>query len=166
MRITLIAAIGPDGLIGRDGDLPWRLPADLAHFKRTTLGHPVVMGRKTFDSIGKPLPKRRNIVISRSPEKLPAEVEAVGSIESVLALVGEEDEVFVIGGAEIYRLFLERADRLVITEVEGDFTGDTHFPPIDTEQWHEVERIRHEPDERNPHRYSFVTWERVPTLHG
>jgi len=166
VRITLIAAVGSGGVIGRDGDLPWRLPADLRHFKRTTLGHPILMGRKTFDSIGKPLPGRRNLVLSRDPDALPEGVEGVGSVEEALSRVEGEDELFVIGGAEIYRLLLERADRLVITEVEGEFRGDTFFPEIDLDHWHEVERTRCEPDEKNPHPHAFVIWEKVPTLHG
>ena len=163
MRITLIAATGPDGVIGRDGDLPWRLPADLAHFKRTTVGHAVLMGRKTFDSIGKPLPKRRNLVLTRSPEKLPAGVEGVTSIAAALETVAGEEELFVIGGAEVYRLFLDSADRLVLTEVEGEFAGDTFFPEFDRAMFREVTRDLHTPDEKNEHAYSFVTWERVAT---
>ncbi len=163
MRITLIAAIGPDRVIGRDGDLPWRLPADLAHFKRMTLGHTVLMGRKTFDSIGRPLPKRRNLVLTGSPDRLPEGVHGVASVAEAIECAADETELFVIGGAEVYRLFLDSADRLVITEVEGAFTGDTFFPEIDRMNFREVSRIAFEPDEKNRYHYSFVTWERVPT---
>lgn len=161
-RVSLIVAVGPGGVIGHDGELPWRLPADLAHFKRTTLGHPVIMGRKTFDSIGRPLPERRNIVLTRSPDRLPAGVEGAEDPEAALALCADAAEVFVIGGAEVYRLFLELADRIVLTEVEGTFPGDTFFPEFDRARWREVSREEHEPDQRNAHPYRFLELVREP----
>ena len=163
-RITLIAAMAQNRVIGRDGDLPWHLPADLKHFKKTTLGSPVVMGRKTWDSIGRPLPRRRNLVLSRSQPTLPDGVELYSDVDAVLAACAEEEDLFVIGGAEIYRLFFPVAHRLILTEVAEEIDGDTHFPDFDDESWHEVERIRHEADEKNLYAYSFVTWERVPSL--
>ena len=163
-RITLIAAMARNRVIGRDGELPWHLPADLKHFKRTTLGSPVLMGRKTWDSIGRPLPGRRNLVLSRAEPSLPEGVELFSDVETALNACEAEDELFVIGGAEIYRLFLPVAHRLILTEVDEEVEGDTLFPPFDEESWHEVERIRHDADEKNRFAYSFVTWERVPSL--
>ncbi len=167
MRITLIAAVGTGGVIGVEGGLPWRLPADLAHFKRTTWGHSIILGRKTFDSIGRPLPGRRNIVFTSRPEQLPEGVVGVTDVESALARSAEtspdiqSDEVFVIGGAEVYRLFLPIADRLIITEVEGEFSGDVFFPEIEKSRFREVSREQHRSDPRNRHSYSFVIWEAV-----
>jgi len=153
--------------LGVDGGLPWQLPADLAHFKRSTMGHPIILGRKTFDSIGRPLPGRRSIVFTSRPEQLPEGVVGVTDVESALARCAEaspgiqSDEVFVIGGEEIYRQFLPVADRLMITEVEGDFSGDVFFPEIDRGRFREVSREQHSPDSRNRYSYSFVVWEAV-----
>ena len=139
MTLTLIAAVGPGGLIGTGDGLPWRLPADLAHFKRTTMGHALVMGRRTFESIGRPLPGRRTIVVTRDPTWRHAGVEVAHDVDEAIALAGP-GEVFVAGGGEIYRLTMPRADRLLITEVEAPAAGSVYFPPIDPVQW--VERDR------------------------
>ena len=160
-RITLIVAMGPNGEIGIEGRLPWHLPGDLAHFKRTTVGHPIIMGRKTFTSIGRPLPRRRNLVLTRSPDRLPEGVEGASDPEDALTRCAGESEVFIIGGADIYRAFLPRADRLVLTEVQGEFAADTFFPSFDRSEWREVSRETHDATERDRHPHAFVVLERV-----
>jgi dihydrofolate reductase len=142
-RITLVAAVARNGVIGADGDLPWRIPEDLAFFKRTTMGHPLVMGRATFDSIGRPLPGRRSIVITRTRNWRHDGVEVAGSMPVALDLAAAGrggDEVFVIGGGQIYRLAMPLADRLLITEVEVEPEGDVTFPDIEPGTWVEVAR--------------------------
>ena len=161
MRIVLIAALDRNGLIGRDNDLPWRLPADLGHFKRHTLGKPILMGRRTWESLGKPLPGRHNIVVTRDPGYRAEGATVVDSLDAALAAAGEAEEVMVIGGAAFYRAMLPRADRLLLTRIDAAFDGDTWFPEIDPDAWRETEREAHAPDERNPYPYAFVTLERV-----
>jgi dihydrofolate reductase len=158
-RLTLIVAIDESGGIGRDNALPWRLPEDLAHFKRTTTGHPIIMGRKTFDSIGRPLPNRRNIVITRNPRWRHEGVETAASLDAALALAGTAGEVFVIGGASIYAEALPRADRLIVTEIGKRFECDTFFPPIDRAAWQETARERYH-SEPQGFDFAFVTHER------
>ena len=148
-------------LIGRDNALPWRLPADLAHFRNITMGKPVVMGRKTFESIGRPLPGRTNIVLTRSLDFSAEGVLVADSLESALDLAGDAAEVFVIGGGAVYEQALPQAQRLYLTLVDDEFEGDAWFPAIVPTQWREVERSRHGADERNPHDYSFVVFEKI-----
>lgn len=152
----IVVATDRRGLIGRGGDLPWRLPADLAHFKRVTMGQPVVMGRKTWDSIGRPLPGRRNLVLSRSPEFRPEGAEVVSGLPALLGAVSDHERVMIIGGAGIYRLFLPLCSVAHLTEVDAVFEGDTYFPVLDRRVWREVSRERRAPDERNPHPMSFL----------
>ena len=141
--------------------MPWHMPADLAHFKRVTLGKPVLMGRKTFESIGRPLPGRRNLVISRNPAYQAEGVEVIDSVEAALALLGEGvDELMVIGGGHLYGQLLPRADRLYLTRIDLVVAGDTRFPAFDDEQWRLVESEAHPADEKNPHPYRFETWQR------
>ena len=148
-----------NGVIGRDNGLPWgRLPEDLKHFKAVTLGKPVLMGRKTFESIGKPLPGRTNLVLTRDRGWKAQGVVAVHSLDE--ALTG--DYVSGIGGAEIYRLLLPVANRIYLTRIDADFSGDTVFPPIDYCEWIETGSRAFTADERNPYNMSFVTLERVP----
>ncbi|VFR20735.1 Dihydrofolate reductase [plant metagenome] len=160
--LTLVVAYARNRAIGRDNALPWRLPGDLAHFKRTTLGAPIVMGRKTWESLGRPLPGRRNIVISRDAAYAAAGADVAGSIDAALALAGDVPEVFVIGGAQIYAQALDRADRIVATEVHAEVQGDAFFPPLPAEGWREVSRAA-QPAE-NGYAYDFVdyTRDRVP----
>ena len=158
MRVSLVVAMSADRLIGQGGGLPWRLPADLRHFKSITMGKPILMGRKTHESIGKPLPGRENIVLTRDRSFRAEGCRVVHSIEEALAAAGANDELMVIGGAEIYRAFLDRADRMYMTLVEGEFRGDTHFPPYDEQAWKEVERESHEADEKNPYAFTFLTY--------
>ena len=157
MKISLVVATDLDGVIGQDNRLPWRLPADLRHFRRLTLGKPVILGRRTFESIGKALAGRTNIVLSRAADFTAPGCLVARSAEEALRLAASSDEVMVIGGASIYREFLPRADRIFWTLVEDRFPGDTRFPPFDPEAWREVERVDHEADDLNPHRYSFRT---------
>lgn len=172
MRVTLIAALTPEGVVGRDGQVPWHLPADLARFKARTMGHHLVMGRKTWESIGRPLPGRRMVVITRRPVELtamvPEEVAVVASPAEALALAEEagESETFVAGGGEIYRALLPRADRLDLTRVEAPVAGDTFFPPVDFQDWELVDRQDHPADARNPHPYSFRVYRRSMEIDG
>lgn len=152
-RVTLIAALARNGVIGRDGKMPWHLPEDLKHFKATTIGHPLVMGRKTYESIGRSLPGRRSIVITRDPQWRHAEVEVAHSFEEALTLAGVADEVFVVGGGEVYQSAMPFAQRMVLTEVDQTPEGDTYFPDYPHEQWREVSRDRHEG-------FDVVTYER------
>ena len=159
-NLTLVAAMARNRVIGRDGDMPWRLPADLAHFKRVTLGHPVIMGRKTFESIGRPLPGRLNIVISRGQPELPETVVLADGLESALAACQGSDEVMVIGGGEIYRQALPLARRLVTTLIDADIEGDTVFPAFDGPAWRLVASRSRPADERNAYAMVFADFER------
>lgn len=149
MKLSLIAAVAANGVIGADGDVPWQYPEDLRHFKRTTTGHPVVMGRRTFESIRRelegPLPDRQNIVLTTTPERLPDSVTAVTSTTAAVAKAGDSgaSTAYVIGGATVYEQFLPRADELLLTELTAAFDGDTVFPPVDWTRWTEVERTTH-----------------------
>ena len=156
MRISLIAALADNRVIGNKNRLPWRLPADLRHFKRVTMGKPLVMGRKTWESIGKPLPGRMNIVVSRDTTFQAEGCVVVHSIEQALDAAAGADEVMIIGGADLYAQVLPRADRLYLTEVRAHVEGDSWFPDIAREDWIEVERERHRADESNGYDYDFV----------
>jgi dihydrofolate reductase len=156
--ISLIAALAENGVIGRDNALPWRIPADLARFRRLTLGKPVIMGRKTYESIGRPLPQRLNIVLSRRELALPEGAVSVDGPAAAMAAGGDAAETMVIGGAEIYRLFMPLARRLYLTRVHAEVEGDTRFPPFDAAEWREVARERHRTADTD---YSFVDLERM-----
>jgi dihydrofolate reductase len=160
MTITIVVAISENHVIGKDNQLLWYLPNDLKHFKNITTGHTVIMGRKTFDSVGKPLPKRRNIIITRQAITIEG-CEVVNSIEVALALCADEEEVFIVGGAEIYKQSMHLTHRIYLTVVHKDFDGDSFFPEIDKNEWKEVFREDHAPDEKNAIPYSFVTYERI-----
>ena len=162
MRIALIAAMAENRVIGRENRLPWRLPADLRRFKSLTMGKPVIMGRKTYESIGKPLPGRSNIVVTRDPDYRAQGCRVVHSLEQALEAAAGHDEVMVIGGAELYRQTLERAERTYLTMVKAELDGDALFPQIETRHWRELERESHRADEKNEYDYDFVTLERVP----
>lgn len=148
-------------LIGRDNALPWRLPADLAHFKAVTLGKPILMGRKTYESIGRPLPGRHNIVISRNPDFSAPGCTVVASVDAALAAAGDVPEVMVIGGAQLYAELLPHAQRIYLTRIEAGFEGDAWFPELPGDLWRERERSEHAPDDKNPHPYTFLVLERV-----
>ena len=157
-RLTLIVARARNGVIGRDGTLPWRLPEDLAHFKRTTMGHPIVMGRRTWESIGRPLPGRRSIVVSRQAGFVAAGAEVVPSLDAALSLCEGAEEAFVIGGAHLYRAALPRASRLIVTEIDADFEGDTHWPAPDQSVWREASREHLAPTAERHYGIDFVTY--------
>ncbi|MEG0009834.1 MAG: type 3 dihydrofolate reductase [Aeromonas sp.] len=162
MMISMIAAMAHDRVIGLDNQMPWHLPADLAHFKRVTLGKPVLMGRKTFESIGRPLPGRRNLVISRNPDYRADGVEVVESVEAALALLSADatPELMVIGGGHLYAELLPTASRLYLTRIDLAVEGDTRFPAFDEADWVRLESESHPADEKNPHPYCFETWQR------
>ncbi len=161
-RIACVVAAADDGVIGRDGTLPWHLPDDLRHFKAVTLGKPVLMGRRTHDSIGRALPGRRNLVLSRhAPRGIPpAGIEYVGSFEEACALVADAPELCVIGGAAVFGLALPHATRVYLTRVHARVAGDTFFPLADLRDWHEQERVEHPADDRHAHAMSFLRLER------
>lgn len=161
MIVSLVAAMAENRVIGRAGSLPWHLPKDLQHFKRITLDHTVIMGRKTFEEIKRPLSNRRNVVISRNPAFRPAGVTVVPDLDEALALGATEQEVFVIGGGEIYRLALPRADRLYLTVVHAQVEGDTLFPSFDAEAWVLEEEERHEPDDKHAFAFTFRRYSRL-----
>ena len=157
MLISIIAAMSKNRVIGKDNVLPWHLPADLKHFKKLTLGKPIIMGRKTYASIGKPLPERHNIIITRESNlELPG-CTVVNSVEEALQAAGDCDEVMVIGGCEIYKQFLPLANRLYLTLVHSTIEGDTFFPELDETKWEEVSRENFEADEKNSYTYSFLS---------
>ncbi len=158
--LTLIAAMAKNRVIGRDNALPWRLPEDLKHFKALTLGHPIIMGRKTWDSLGRPLPGRANIVISRDRTRAVEGATLTHTLQQAVeaAAASGADEIFVIGGAEIYRQALPLARRLQLTEIGADFAGDAHFPEFDAREWREVAREAHKSADGLA--YAFVTYER------
>jgi len=158
--VSIIAAMDRNRLIGNNNQLPWHLPADLAHFKQVTMGKPIVMGRKTYESIGRPLPGRTNIVLTRSADFRADGVLTAHTLEQALDYVSEEDEVMIIGGSTIYELALPRADRLYLTYVESACEGDAWFPDFDLEQWQIVASEQHRADERNSSDYRFVSYER------
>jgi dihydrofolate reductase len=157
-HLTAVVAMDAQRGIGVNNTLPWHLKEDLAHFKRTTLGHPVIMGRKTFDSIGRPLPNRRNIVITRNPVWRHDGVETVMSVDDALKLVGDVP-AYVIGGAQIFAETLPHTERLIVTEIDKTFDCDTFFPQIEPQQWKEVTREQYHSAEHG-FRYAFVTYQR------
>ncbi|MEQ3694953.1 MAG: dihydrofolate reductase [Alcanivorax sp.] len=166
MKLSMIVATAQNRVIGRDNALPWYLPNDLKYFKQTTLGKPVIMGRKTYESIGKPLPGRTNIVITRQTDYLPEGVKVVHSVaeardlaESVCLIDGQE-EAMIMGGAEIYTLALPDADRLYLTEVHADVDGDAYFPEYDKTEWQEISREDFSAEGPNPYNYSFVVYDK------
>jgi len=159
MTISIIVAIGENHAIGKNNQLLWHMPNDLKHFKDITSGRTIIMGRKTFDSVGKPLPRRRNIVVTRQDITIPG-CEVVKSIEDGLALCKDEDEVFIGGGAEIYKLAMHLTNRIYLTIIHKSFEADTFFPEIDQKIWQEIKREDFKPDEKNPLPYSFITLER------
>jgi dihydrofolate reductase len=165
MKIAFVVAVARNNVIGINNQLPWHLPEDLKYFKRVTMGKPIIMGRATYDSIGKPLPGRPNIVITRNPDYQPAGVTVVHSLDEALKAAGTlmppgQDEAAIIGGEQIFAQAFPKTDRLYLTEVDAAPEGDTFFPEFDRKQWREVAREAHLPCERNPYAYSFVVLER------
>ena len=155
-RISIVVAISENNAIGKNNQLLWHLPADLKHFKFITSGHTIVMGRKTYDSIGKPLPNRRNIVISRQDLTIDG-IEIAHSMEDALALCENEKQIFIIGGAEIYKHCMDFTDQIFLTTVHSTFEGDAFFPILDPHKWQEISKEHHLPDEKNALAYTFST---------
>jgi dihydrofolate reductase len=160
MNLEIVVAIDEKGGIGKDNQLLWHLPADLKHFKNITSGHPIIMGRKTYDSIGKPLPNRRNIVISRQQDLRIEGTEVVNSLEDAIQLVAKDEKAFIIGGAQIFSDAMHLGDILHLTKVHHSFEADTFFPEIKSAEWQEIEREDYLADEKNPYNYSFITLKR------
>ena len=159
--MSLVVAVARNGVIGKDNGLPWHLPADLKHFKATTLGKPILMGRRTFESIGKPLPGRTNIVLTRDRLWRAAGTVVVNTVPEALEVAPQAPELAVIGGAEVFRLCLPLAQRIHLTRVLADFEGDTFFPPLDAD-WIELDRRDYAADAANAHAMQFVTLARAP----
>jgi dihydrofolate reductase len=156
--LSVIAAVASNRVIGRDNDLPWHLPEDLKHFRRLTMGHHIIMGRKTFESLGRLLPGRTTVVVSRQPGYRVDGAKVAGTLAEAVAACAGDDELFVIGGAELFREALQLADRLYLTEVHAEFAGDVFFPQYDAAAWHEAARERHVSADGLA--YSFVTCQR------
>jgi dihydrofolate reductase len=159
MTVSLVVAAATNDVIGLDGSLPWHLPDDLRNFKRLTTGKPVIMGRKTFESIGRPLPDRRNIVITRIPEYGATGCDVAASPTAAMEYAGDAEEVMVIGGAQVYAAFLALADRVYLTRVHADVDGDVVFPPLN-EEWQLVESETHAADDAHQYRFDFLTYAR------
>ena len=161
--ITIIAAIGKNNELGKDNDLIWHLPADLKRFKRVTTGHTIIMGRNTFESIGKPLPNRRSVIITRNKEYTQEGCDVVHSLEEAIQLIDANEDAFIIGGAQIYKEAMGKGfvDQLDITQVHEAFEADVFFPPIETTKWKLVANEDFSADEKNKHNYSFSTFEKT-----
>jgi len=158
--ISLIAAMAPNRVIGVNNTLPWHLPADFKHFKSVTMGKPILMGRKTYESIGRPLPGRKNIIITNNTSYSADGCIVVNGIDEALAQVQDDAEVMVIGGASFYQLALPIAQRIYLTIIHHEFEGDAHFVTLDKTIWNEIDRVDCEPDAKNQYPYSFLTLER------
>jgi len=161
-QVSIIVALAKNNVIGADNKLIWHLPADLKHFKNTTMGHTLIMGRKTYESIGKPLPGRRTIVVSKNPDYFGDGFEVARSLDEAIQLSKGSNKVFIVGGAQIYTqsIDLPSVDKLLVTEIDASFAGDTYFPKIDKRKWKLIERIDHSPDEKNQYSYRFLTYHR------
>lgn len=158
--ISVIVAVAQNGIIGNDNQLIWHISEDLKRFKAITSGHPVVMGRKTFESLGRPLPNRTNVVITRNRDYIAEGCKMAGSLEEAVSMFPAEEEVFVIGGGEIYRQAMPIADRFYLTVVHADYEGDTHFPEWDKTQWRLISEERHDRGEKFPSPFTFETYQK------
>lgn len=163
--ICAIVAMDRNRVIGYHNAMPWHLSADLKYFKATTMGHPIIMGRNTYESLGKPLPGRKNIVITRRPLEAPEEVIRVASIEEALKAAQNDGEIFIIGGQQIFEQTLNRIDKIYITRIEHEFTGDRYFPELNEQEWKVINSESHLPDEKNAYAYTFLLMERIGTNH-
>jgi len=160
MILSIIAAMDRNQLIGNNNQLPWHLPADFTHFKAKTMGKPILMGRKTFESIGRPLPGRTNIVLSRNPDLQFDGVVFVHSVEGAITAAADAAEMMIIGGSTIYEMLLPQVDRMYLTYVDGEFDGDAWFPAFDRSQWQETENVLHQKDDKNAYDCRFITLEK------
>ena len=162
MTVSIIVAMAENGVIGRDMDLPWHISADLKRFKALTMGHHIVMGRKTFESIGRLLPGRTTVIVTRQPDYQVDGAVIVNSLGAAQAAATDDSELFIIGGGQIYEIALPLADRLHVTRVHTEVDGDTSFPAIDWDQWELVSAERHGSDEKNDHDFTFESYQRMP----
>lgn len=160
MTITFVVAYDRNRAIGKDNRLPWRLPDDMKHVRELTIGKPLIMGRRTWESIGRPLPERTSIVLTRDREFRCDGCVVARTPEEALKLAGDAPEVIVFGGADVFKTFLPRADRIYLTEVDADIGGDRFFPPLDPGEWEVTEAVEHPADERHAYDFSFLTLER------
>jgi dihydrofolate reductase len=160
MIISLVAAASDNNVIGKNNALPWRMPADMKFFKNLTMGHTVVMGRKTYESMGKPLPGRKNIIITRNKDFRAEGCTVVASFGEIMELCKEEGEIFIVGGSEIYRLILNKADKIYLTRIHGIFDGDAYFIDIHDNEWEETKKTDCPADEKNPYPYAFIEYSR------
>lgn len=163
MRIVMVVAVSENGVIGRDGTMPWHLPSDLKRFKSITTGHPIIMGRRTWDTLEQPLPDRHNIVMTRDRTLVAPGATPVHDADGALSAAGDADTIMVIGGGEIYRRFLDRADCVELTRIHTTIDGDTSFPELSRDTWECTQRIEHPADERHAFSMTFETWERKPS---
>lgn len=161
--ISLIAAMTKNRVIGSQGQMPWHLPAELAYFKKITLGKPILMGRKTYDSIGRPLPNRRNFVLSRQPDLVIPGCEIVRSLENVLATIDPSEELMIIGGSSLFEQTIDLADRMYLTFIECELSGDSYFPDWNSLEWKEVSSEFHPQDHRNQYAFHCVEFNRKPS---
>ncbi|MCP4407048.1 MAG: type 3 dihydrofolate reductase [Gammaproteobacteria bacterium] len=161
MKISIIAAMARNRVIGKGNTMPWHLPAELRHFKQVTMGKPIIMGRKTFDSIGRALSGRRNIVITHDPDYRFEGVVVVHSIEQALIAAGDADEVMIIGGGHLYQQMINRAERLYLTLIDAVIEGDTFFPKIKNSEWQEIKNVYRPADEKNRHVLRFLVFEKL-----
>ena len=160
--INIVVAKASNNVIGAKNDLIWHLPNDLKHFKSLTSGHPIIMGRKTFESVGRPLPNRTNIVVTRDQNWNAEDIEIASSLQKAIEAAKKiDDDIYILGGGNIYKQAMEFTDILYITEVHHEFDGDTYFPEIDSDEWEEVEREDFKKDEKHLYAYSFVTYKRI-----
>jgi dihydrofolate reductase len=160
-RLEMVAAVSKNGVIGRSGGLPWHLPDDLKHFKNLTIGHPVIMGRRTFESCGKPLPGRRNIIVSTTAGDIPG-AEVVRDLDAAMGLLANTaGPAYIVGGSVLYAAALPRADAMQLTEIDADVEGDTFFPPFDKSQWKITRETWHPPDDRHAFGFHIRSYERV-----
>lgn len=160
-RLSIIVAVARNGVIGKNNTLPWHLPADMAFFKKTTTGHTIVMGRKNYQDIGRPLPNRRNIVLSTNPDFDAPGCEVVNSFNEMIARTCDDQEVYIIGGAALYTAALAIADKLLITKIDADIEGDVFFPEINWQEWKEISNVHHEADEKNNYSFNIVEYEKI-----
>ncbi len=164
MLISQVVAVSENGVIGRDGGLPWHLPADLKHFRALTMGHAILMGRRTHESIGRPLPGRRNLVLTRRQDFRADGCVVVHTLEAAFEAVAKDEELMVIGGEALYRLTLPLTQRIYLTRVSGVFEGGVRFPSLVPTEWTEIRREEHRANEQNPHDYSFICLERRASI--
>jgi len=161
MIVSIIVAMDINRVIGKENQLPWRLPRELQYVKKTTMGHPIILGRKNYESIGRPLPGRRNIILTRDENFSAEGCEIAHSVEEVYKLCENEEEIFIFGGEQIYKLFLEDTDKLYVTVIHHEFEGDTFFPEIDWTKWKEIFVEQGITDEKNPYEYYYHVFERL-----